>query len=233
MGFLQISVLPSLSLPRRGSPYSSGSLQPRIDRAFSFHASPLPWMPPPHPKHLPWMRPPPQSQIPTMDAAASSRQLPLALLDMDVRLVASTGEKTGGGGSMTSFVREEDIIGGSSRPLNDTVRWALGIDSEDDDKPTGLVDWVRQGTVELVVDDTFGPPPLISTVSLHLPATPREITAHMESVRVLSADGNLLVLSTGPRLYGFASSGQCLVYDADAKSLLAVPHMPYQLVRVL
>ncbi|KAL6867610.1 hypothetical protein ACP4OV_015634 [Aristida adscensionis] len=153
-----------------------------------------------------------------------------ALLDIDVRLVAVTGERTGGGQNMSSFVgpvvpAEEggDAGGGSSRPLSDTLRWALGIDDDEGERVKGLADWVRQGTARLVADGPAGPPPAISTVSLHLPATPREINAHVESVRVASADGNLLALSTGPKLYGFNSSGQSLVHDAAAGALLAPP----------
>ncbi|KAL6648570.1 hypothetical protein ACP70R_012794 [Stipagrostis hirtigluma subsp. patula] len=138
-----------------------------------------------------------------------------AVLDVDVRLVAKPLESV-----------EEGGVGGSSKPIYEALRWALASDSEgdeDDYEPTGVVDWVRRGTVSLVADNPAAGPPAICTLSLHLPATPREIEGHLGSVRVISADKNLLVLSTGPRFYYAASSGHYLVYDAAADGLIAAP----------
>ncbi|KAK3147943.1 hypothetical protein QOZ80_3BG0288650 [Eleusine coracana subsp. coracana] len=65
--------------------------------------------------------------------------------------------------------------------------------------------------------------PEISTLSLHLPATPNEIYAQIQSVSVASADKNLLVLSTGPQFDRYSSSGRYLVYDTATDVHFLVP----------
>nr|CAB3491774.1 unnamed protein product [Digitaria exilis] len=112
------------------------------------------------------------------------------ILDRDVRLVASTGEKTSGG-------------------------WR--IDGEDKQNPNGLANWVPEGTIKVVADNLVDPPE-ISTLSLHLPAVPADIVGELEEVHVTSSDENLLVLSTGPASFRLASSGRYLVYDVTAGS---------------
>jgi hypothetical protein len=89
-------------------------------------------------------------------------------------------------------------------------------------KPKGLVDWVREGLVRVATDKLVSHPE-IYTLSLHLPATPREIVAELHSVSIGSADKNLLVLHTGPQWNYFSSSVKYMVYDAAADALFAAP----------
>jgi hypothetical protein len=89
-------------------------------------------------------------------------------------------------------------------------------------KPKGLVDWVREGLVRVATDKLVSHPE-IYTLSLHLPATPREIVAELHSVSIGSADKNLLVLHTGPQWNYFSSSVKYMVYDATADVLFAAP----------
>ncbi|WVZ56938.1 hypothetical protein U9M48_007399 [Paspalum notatum var. saurae] len=135
-----------------------------------------------------------------------------AVLDRSVRLVASTGEKTTGGGSVWDIVVD-------------------GVDGNagEEEEPVGLVGWVREGSVRLAPD--LAAPPMISTLSLHLPATPLQIAIQLHSVTVMCADKNLLVLFTGPDSFSYASSGHYLIYDADADTLAVAPPINWREVR--
>ncbi|CAN6290212.1 unnamed protein product [Urochloa humidicola] len=114
---------------------------------------------------------------------------------------------------------------GSKTPFFDPSKWTLPEDSdgesEEEDTTAGgpLVGWVREGKVRLVADGLVDPPE-ISTVSIQLPADPRGIFHQVEYVRVTTADRNLIVLSTGPELYDFGSSGHYLVHNAAAGAAL-------------
>lgn len=94
---------------------------------------------------------------------------------------------------------------------------------EEEEEPTGVVDWVREGMVRLVPELTK--PPRISTITLHLPATPGKIRAQLEGVTVACADKNLLVLFTRPDSLYHASSRHYLVYDADADTFIFTPQI--------
>ncbi|KAF8650764.1 hypothetical protein HU200_063668 [Digitaria exilis] len=149
------------------------------------------------------------------------------ILDRDVRLVASTGEKTSGGRRMSSFLTPWKITTEeNAMSFADRVKFleSCGYESDGEDKqnPNGLADWVREGTIKVVADNLVDPPE-ISTLSLHLPAIPADIVGEVEEVNVTSSDEGLLVLSTGPASFRLASSGCYLVYDAIAGDLFLAP----------
>ena len=146
------------------------------------------------------------------------------LLDGDVRLVASTDESAGARGTcFLEFWVAEETGHKSAVPSDDDELWWLDQDREEEEvKPKGLVDWVREGLVRVATDKLVSHPE-IYTLSLHLPATPREIVAQLQSASIASADKNLLVLHTGHKWYYCASSGQYLVCDATANALFVAP----------
>ncbi|CAL4929813.1 unnamed protein product [Urochloa decumbens] len=152
-------------------------------------------------------------------------------LDTSVSLIASTGEKASHGMNMLSYFKlftpEEPSGGGSTRPFFDPSKWQLeDSDGESEEEGGVLVDWVREGTVRLVADGLVDPPE-ISTVSIQLPAEPREIFHLVEYVRVTTADRKVIVLSTGPKLHDYGSSGHYLVHDAAAGALFLSPHVDW------
>ncbi|CAL4939469.1 unnamed protein product [Urochloa decumbens] len=150
------------------------------------------------------------------------------LFDHDVRLVAITGEKTAGGLNMSSFVQPKEIkesSGGSIKSFLDRLEFLAEESDEEDEEAeqqNRLVGWVRKGLVRVTVDEPTSPLDIL-TVSLHLPATPGEIACHIEGVTVVGAHRQFLVLSTGPRLGDFASSGHYLVYDRKEEKLHLLP----------
>ncbi|CAL4930949.1 unnamed protein product [Urochloa decumbens] len=151
------------------------------------------------------------------------------LFDHDVRLVAITGEKTAGGLNMSSFVQPREIkesAGGSIKSFLDRLEFLAEESDEEDEEAEqeeGLVGWVRKGLVRVTVDEPTHPLLDILTVSLHLPATPDDITCHIEGVTVVGADRQFLVLNTGPELYDFDASGHYLIYDTREEKLHLLP----------
>ncbi|KAF8694452.1 hypothetical protein HU200_038195 [Digitaria exilis] len=137
------------------------------------------------------------------------------ILDRDVRLVASTGEKTSGGWRMSSFLTPRKITTTEESAMSFADR--VKLLKADKQNPNGLANWVPEGTIKVVADNLVDPPE-ISTLSLHLPAVPADIVGELEEVHVTSSDENLLVLSTGPASFRLASSGRYLVYDVTAGS---------------
>ncbi|CAN6300868.1 unnamed protein product [Urochloa humidicola] len=127
---------------------------------------------------------------------------------------------------MSSFVQPKEInetAGGSIKSFVDRLKsLAEESDEEEAEQEEGLVGWVRKGLVRVTVDDPTSPLDIL-TVSLHLPATPGEIADHLEGVTVVGADRQFLVLSTGPELDDFASSGHYLVYDTKEEKLHLLP----------
>jgi hypothetical protein len=106
---------------------------------------------------------------------------------------------------------------------DDDEPWWLDRDRvEEEVKPKSLVDWVQEGLVKVTTDKLVSHPE-IYTLSLHLPATPREIVAQLQSASIGSADESLLVLHTGHKWNYCISSGRYLVCDATATALFAAP----------
>ncbi|TVU48010.1 hypothetical protein EJB05_07629 [Eragrostis curvula] len=139
---------------------------------------------------------------------------PCALLEDDVRVVASTGDKTPGGLGVSYF---SSFKSPNTEELNP---WSL--------KVKGLAQWVEEGKVRLVVDAPLGPLDMY-TASLHLPATPRELFLQLQGVRVESVVENLIVISTCPRLREFRGSGEYMVYNAGTKTILLAPRINWGL----
>ncbi|CAN6312714.1 unnamed protein product [Urochloa humidicola] len=129
---------------------------------------------------------------------------------------------------MSSFVQQKEIkesSGGSIKSFLDRLNSLAEEESDEDEEAEqedGLVGWVRKGLVRVTVDEPASPLDIL-TVSLHLPATPTEIAGHLEGVTVVGADRQFLVLSTGPELDDFASSGHYLVYDTKEEKLHLLP----------
>jgi len=145
------------------------------------------------------------------------------VLDRSVSLIARTGEKTTRGAGTSEFDTETwDVI-------EDEEAGVVLDNAIEEKKPMGVVDWVQDGLVRFVPELTKAPK--ISTISLLLPATPREIRAQLESVTVACADKNLLVLFTAPDSPYHASSGRYLVYDAEADTFIAPPRIDLEQFR--
>ncbi|KAF8728717.1 hypothetical protein HU200_017992 [Digitaria exilis] len=129
---------------------------------------------------------------------------------------------------MSSFVRprkmEEIACAESTKAIIERLILAKGsgFGSEEEEQGRGLVEWVREGLVRVTLDKPTHPLDIL-TVSLHLPATPGEIARHIEGATVMGANEQFIVISTGPKLYDFASSGHYLVFDTKAAKLHLVP----------
>lgn len=152
------------------------------------------------------------------------------VLDRSVRLIARTGEKTTGGAGTSEFdIETWDEIELRRRRMEEEEAGVVVDNAIEEEEPMGVVDWVREGLVRFVPQLTKAPK--ISTISLLLPATPREIRAQLEGVTVACADKNLLVLFNGPDSLYHASSGRYLVYDADADTFVLPPRIDLEQFR--